>query len=138
MPAVFADLHNDIWIAGDLRIAKRPRRHERIVLGRDDERRDANPVDDAHRAGAMVVIPGVPEPEMRRRVRIVELPDGPDGSELREVESARPEPILAPHPRLEVSHEIPLIQKVLALLERAHALFDLDDRRYCGDRDQRR
>src|SRR5262249_50572005 len=49
----------------------------------------------------------------------------------------RPVPVLAPHPRLEVTDEVPLVDEVLRLLERAHALADLENRRDRGDRYQR-
>ena len=67
---------------------------------------------DAHRAGAMIVVLGVAEAEVRRGVGLVELADGPDRVERRQIERARAELVLAPHAALQVLHEIPLIQHV--------------------------
>ena len=78
----------------------------------------------------MVVVFGAREAEVRRRVDLVELAHGLDRAQLRQIEPARPEAFLAPHPALQVLDEIPLIQHVARPLERAHALADLDDRRH--------
>src|SRR5438270_328396 len=51
--AVFADAHVDVRVAGDLRVVEWSRGHKRVVFGRNDERRDANPIDDPHRARTM-------------------------------------------------------------------------------------
>ena len=47
-------------------------RHERIVVRGDDQRRHADAIDDAQRAGAVVVVAGVAEAVMRRGVGLVE------------------------------------------------------------------
>src|SRR5206468_8322308 len=131
--AMLADRELNAWIAGQLRIAERPRGHERIVSGGDDERRDADAIDNPHRARAMVVIVGSGEAEVRRRVRLVELTNGADRAELRQVEATGPDAVLAPHARFQIFHEVPLIQEILAEHERANAFGDLDDRRHRGD-----
>src|SRR5207249_4357484 len=110
-------------------IVKRLRRHEWIVVRCDDEGGDANAIDDAHRARAVVVVLRPVEPEIGRRVRVVELADGANAIELGEVEAARPEAVLAPHASLQVPNEIPLIERIAPLLQRANALADFDDRR---------
>src|SRR5467141_1955602 len=125
MATVRADPQIDMWVAGEPWIVERLRRHERIVFGRDDERRDADAIDDSHRAGAMVIILGVAEAEVRRRVGLVELADGLDRVQLRQVEGARTAAILPAHAPLQVAHEIPLVEHVLRPLERARALADL-------------
>ena len=132
-----ADPQIDVRVAGDLRIVKRRRRHERIVLSGDDERRHADAIDHAHRAGAVIVVLGAAEAEVRRRVGFVELAHRLDRVQLREIVKARVALLLAPHPPLQVAHEIPLIQPVAGPLERARALADFDDRRHRGDADQR-
>ena len=105
---------------------------------RDDQRRDADAVDHAHRAGAVIIVFGVAEAEVRRGVRLVELTNGPDRLQRRQVERAGAARVLAPHAALQVADEIPLIQRVPRPLEGPRALADLDDRRHGGDADQRR
>ena len=85
----------------------------------------------------MVVVLGVAEAEVRRRVGLVELADGLDRVQLRQIEVAGVALILAPHAPLQVAHEIPLIERVAGPLERARALADLDDRRHRRDADER-
>src|SRR5258705_8413344 len=75
--AVFAEAQVDVRIAGDARIAKRVWRDERIVLGRDHERRQPNPIDDAHGARALVVVFGPSKAEVRSRVGFFAGPYSP-------------------------------------------------------------
>ena len=67
----------------------RARRNERIVLSGDDERRHLDAIDDPHRAGAVVVVRRAAEAEVRRGKRLVELPDGLDRVDFRQVVDAR-------------------------------------------------
>src|SRR5262245_11297733 len=127
VPAVRAELNFEARVARQLRVSKRLRRNERIVFGGDDERGDADALDDPHGACAVVVVVGALEPEVWRRVDLVELADGPDSSKGPQIEAARPEPVLAPHPSLQILDEIPLVEPVARLFERPHALADLDD-----------
>ena len=82
----------------------------------------ADAVDDAQRAGAVVVVGGIAEAVMRRRVGLVEL-----AGRSRRAAAASSEKCagkrrgLPAHPRLEVAHEIPLVDEVRAALERIHA-----------------
>lgn len=85
MPAGRRHHHHQIGVVGDERVAKRLGRDERIVFGCDDERRNADTVDDAHGAGPMVVVGGVAEAMMRRRVGIVELANGLHVAQPRQV-----------------------------------------------------
>src|SRR5215471_12861336 len=78
MSAVRAHREGDVRVLRQPRIAKRRDGHERIVLGGDDERRHAEPIDHPHGARAMVIIVGAVETEMRRRVHLVEFPNGSD------------------------------------------------------------
>src|SRR5262249_10286621 len=125
MAAVRADAQVDVRVAGDLWVVKRLRRDERIIFRRDNQRRNRDAIDDPHRAGAVVVVLGVAEAEVRRRVDFVELAHALDRVEPRQVEPAGAALLLPPHPPLEVAHEIPLVQPVLLPLERARALADL-------------
>src|SRR5436309_8600218 len=109
----------DMRVAGDLRVAKRLRRDERIVLGRNDERRDADAIDHAHGAGAMVIVFFVAEAEVRRRIGAIERAHGLDPVQVREVERAGVEPGLAPHPALQVADEVPFVEDVAGALQRA-------------------
>src|SRR5436190_16521995 len=86
--AVAAYTQIDVRVAGDLRIAKGLRRDERVVFGGDDESGDADAMDDAHGAGAMIVVFFVAESEVRRRVRAIERAHGFDPVQVREVERA--------------------------------------------------
>ena len=102
-------------------------RHERVVLRREDQRR--NPRSDRRRAARWPggSSPGVAEAVMRRRVDVVELANRPDAVERRQVE-APGQARLAPHPRLQVAHEVPLIGEVRAALDRADAALEIDRR----------
>ena len=73
----------------ELGLAERRGRDERIVFGGDDQRRHADAIDDAHRAGAVVVVLGAREAEVRRGVGLVELAHGPDLVEPVEREAVR-------------------------------------------------
>ena len=86
----------------------------------------------------MVIVFRIPETKMRRRIRIVELANRPDGGELRQVERAGPESILPFHARLEFADEIPLVDHVRAAFESTDALADFDDGRNRGDCSQHR
>src|SRR5262249_36152431 len=138
VPAVLAEAQVDARVPGHFGIAKWERRDERIVFSSDDERRHPNAFDDAHRAGAVVIILGVLEPEMRRRVRVIELSNRSDRAQLAQVEEPWPDAILPPHASLEIPHEVPLVEKIFATLECANAGGDLEDRRNGGHRSQRR
>src|SRR5215831_18750273 len=104
--AVFANRELDGWIARHLGIAEWRSRYERVVFGRDDQRGDAKLVDDAHRAGAVVVVFSAAESEMRCSVCFVEFAYRLDRRQLSDVESARPTLVFPPHPPLQVLHEI--------------------------------
>src|SRR5689334_18223284 len=69
------EVQSDAGVVGQPRIAEGARWDERIVFGRDDQRRDADAIDDPHRACSMVVVFGIREPEVRRRIRLVEIAD---------------------------------------------------------------
>ena len=124
-------------LAASTGLSERARRHERIVFSRDDQRGHRDAVDDPHRAALVVVVLGILEAEVRRREDVVEFPHGLDRLEPGQIEQPWPVAFLAHHPLLELAHEIPLVEDVLAPLERARALADLDDRRYRGDADER-
>src|SRR6185369_8919740 len=124
MTAVRADVDVDARVARHLRVAERPWRNERIVFGGDNERRNADPFDDVHRARPMVVVVGAGEPEVRRGVDLVEFAYRPDAPEPAHVEPSWPAPVLPPHPALQVLHEIPLIETVARPFQRADALAD--------------
>src|ERR1700681_4899921 len=106
VPAVLAGQHRDVRIVRDLGLAKSLRRNEWVVLGGDDQGRKPDAIDDAHRAGAMVIVLGVLEAEVRRRVRFVELAHRANPAELGEVEQTGPALLLATHPALEILHEV--------------------------------
>src|SRR4051812_1704223 len=76
MAAVLAHDEIDMSISREPGIVERLRRDERIVLGSDDERRQGDAIDDSQRAGAMVVVAGVPESEIWRGVRLVKITHG--------------------------------------------------------------
>src|SRR4026209_1507933 len=120
-------------IAHELRIVEWLRRDERVVLGSDDERGKRNAIDDAERAGAMVVVRGAPEAEVRRGVHVVEVADGSYGRQPFEIEEAWTDTLLSANAPLEIPHEIPLVERVARTLQRPHALADLDDGRHGGD-----
>ena len=65
-------------IAGHLGPAELVAGHERVVVGRQDQRRHRDPIDDTHRAGAMVIVGGVAEAMVGRGVGLVELADRAD------------------------------------------------------------
>src|SRR6266545_3980742 len=93
-------------------------------------RRDADPADHAHRAGAVVVVLGILELEVRRGEDLVELPHRPYRREPFDGKGPRIQGGLASHPRPQVLHEIPLIDDVERPLERVDAVRDLEDRRH--------
>jgi len=119
--AVRGDDERDVRIAGDFGSAEWRVGHERIISGGDDQRRNANASDDAQRAGAMIVVGRVAEAVMRRGIRLVECAHGPDAAQRLERERTGDRGGLPPHPRLEVPHEIPLIDDVRSPLERVDA-----------------
>src|SRR5262249_24538606 len=125
VPAVAADAQLDVRIGRDSRIPERLDRYEWIVFRGDDERGDADAIDDAHRARAVVIVGRVAEAEVRRRDALVELAHGADRAERRPVERSSLQPRLRAHPTLQVADEVPLVQRVLRPLERARALLDL-------------
>jgi hypothetical protein len=130
MAAMPADRQRDVRIGRDFRIQEWLPGHERVVFRRDDEGRHRNAVHDAHRTGAMVVVVGAREAEMRRRVGVVELPHGADRPKTAEIERAGPASILAPHPALQIPHEVPLVQEIPRAFEGADAIADLENRRH--------
>ena len=103
-------------------------RHERVVLRGDDERGHTDAIDDAHRAGAVIVVGCVLEAEVRRRVDLVELTHGSDCVETIDGEPSREASVLAAHPRLQSTYEIPLVDEVLPPLESANAGLELHHR----------
>ena len=78
-----------------------------------------NPIDDAHRAGAEVIVAGTLEAEMRGGEVFVELPNRPHVFEPLEWKTIRMRRGLPAHSGLEQADEVPLIDEVLPPLERA-------------------
>src|SRR5687768_5863353 len=76
--AVRCDDRRDMRIAGDGGGAERRSRDEWIVRRGENQGGYANAVDDAQRAGAVVVVGRIAESMMRRRVDVVESPYAPD------------------------------------------------------------
>src|SRR5215510_8697475 len=92
--AMTARENRDTRIGHDSPIVKELRRYERVVVGRDHQRRNPDLVNDAHRAGAVVVVLGILESEMGSGVRFVELPYRANAAEPPQIETARPGPFL--------------------------------------------
>ena len=90
--AVRRDHHRDARVSSDGLVVERRRRHERIVCGRQDQRRHADVLDHAQRAGAMVVVSGVAEAVMGGGVGLVELAHGPDARQRLQRERPRDAP----------------------------------------------
>ena len=120
-------------VGGDRRVPELPGRHERVVLRGDDQRRDRDAAGHPQAARAVVVVRGVPEPVVGRRERVVELADGADPAQGREVEQAGPDPRLAPHAALQVAHEVPLVDCVPRPLESGDARRQIHRRRDGAD-----
>ena len=77
----------------------------------------------------MVVVLGAGEAEVRRGERFVEL-RGPFGPRAADRAESGPGTLILPaHARLQAADEVPLVDDVRPPLERAHAGFELDDRR---------
>src|SRR4051812_4404510 len=104
--AVAAHPKGDGAVAGEFRVAERCRGDKRIVFGGDDQRGDPDPIHDTHRARLVIVVFGAGEAEVRSRVEVVELADGADRVQPREIEQPRIELLLAPHPALEITNEV--------------------------------
>src|SRR5262245_42266889 len=66
VPAVLRHDEGDVRIAGDRRVPERLVRDERIVLRGDDQGRHLDPVDHAQGRGAVIVVLGAGEAEVRR------------------------------------------------------------------------
>ena len=76
--------NGDVTVPCDRRMTEWRRRDERIILGRDDQGRDPNLIDDAQGAGAIVVIGRIAEPVVRRRIHIVEAANRHDAPQCRQ------------------------------------------------------
>jgi hypothetical protein len=124
---VCAKTDSDRFVAGDAGIPERVGGDERIVVGGDDERRHADPIDHAHGARAVVVVFGVPESEVGRSIHLVEIAHCPDLCKLRQIEVAGPAFLFPAHPTLQVAYEVPLIQDVGPPLQRVHTSANLQD-----------
>ena len=131
--AMPCDPQRDVRVAGQARIVEGPGRHERVILGCDDEGGNANPVDDAHRAGAMVIVLGAVEAELRGGEHFVELTDGADLGQAASPGTGRggSAPCAASAPS--AADEVPLVRNILPSLERAHAGAELQHRRHRTD-----
>src|SRR6185503_5871797 len=107
--------HDDVQmrIRADSGIVKWFRRHERIVFGRNHQRGHANAVDDAHRAGAEVVIARALKRKMRCGEVLVEVAHGPDLLEPFDWKAIRMQRRLPAYAGLEQANEVPLIDEVL-------------------------
>ena len=82
---------------------------------------------DAHACRAMVIVGGVLKSKVRRSVDLVERADGFDVRQSIDVECPRVTANLPAHPRLQIAHEVPLIDEIGPALERANTLGELED-----------
>ena len=88
-------------------------------------------MDDPHRAGAMVIVLGAVESEIRSGIPVVEVAHGANRRKPREVKASWMAPVLPAHPRPQSADEIPLVDEVLSPFERVDALGQLH---HGGDR----
>src|ERR1700732_1037214 len=73
MPAEFRRQDSNVWIPSDLRSLKSFERHDRVVLGRNDERRHGDPLRHAPCACQFVIIASIAIPAARSGDRVVEF-----------------------------------------------------------------
>src|SRR5437660_1003862 len=110
MSAMLADAQIDVRIPRELGTVKRLRRHKGVVLGSNDERRHRDAIDDAERAGPMVIVFGAAETEVRRGVDLVEVAHGPNRRQPCEIEEAWTDAFLPADAPLEIPDEVPLVE----------------------------
>jgi len=104
--------HRNLRVRRHRWVTESRNRNEWIVFCRDDQCRHVDAIGDPQRARPVVVIGGIAETMVWRRVGFVELAHGPDAFQWFQRKFTRKNTRLPAHAALEITDEIPLVHEV--------------------------